>query len=90
MAIDTSPTYRSRTATPVLDSAALAAVDTVPAAGRRPVRAAAPSSSDEVLVPDVRAELSPAQSVERKLTSLLNGGAVPVSHLRLAKLCRNL
>ena len=41
----------------------------------------------EVLVPDTRAELSPAQSVERKLTSMLRGGAIPVSHIRLARLC---
>lgn len=40
----------------------------------------------EVLIPDSRAELSPAQSVERKLTNMLRGGAIPVSHIRLAKL----
>lgn len=44
---------------------------------------------DEALVPDDRAGLSPAQSVERKLTLLLRGGAIPVSHIRMAKLCRN-
>jgi hypothetical protein len=41
----------------------------------------------EILVPDSRAELSPAQSVERKLTSMLRGAAIPVSHIRLARLC---
>jgi len=41
----------------------------------------------ETLIPDTRAELSPAQSVERKLTSMLRGGAIPVSHIRLARLC---
>jgi hypothetical protein len=41
----------------------------------------------EILVPDSRAELSPAQSVERKLTSMLRGTAIPVSHIRLARLC---
>jgi hypothetical protein len=41
----------------------------------------------ETLVPDSRAELSPAQSVERKLTSMLRGAAIPVSHIRLARLC---
>jgi len=43
----------------------------------------------EVLIPDSRAELSPAQSVERKLTSMLRGATIPVSHIRLARLCRN-
>jgi hypothetical protein len=41
---------------------------------------------DEVLIPDQRAGLTPAQSVERKLTVLLRGGAIPASHFRLAKL----
>lgn len=41
----------------------------------------------ETLIPDSRAELSPAQSVERKLTSMLRGAAIPVSHIRLAPLC---
>jgi hypothetical protein len=40
----------------------------------------------EVLIPDSRAELSPAQSVEHKLTNMLRGGAIPMSHIRLAKL----
>jgi hypothetical protein len=43
---------------------------------------------DEVLVPDDRASLSPAQFVERKLSLLLRGGTVPVSHLRMNRLCR--
>jgi hypothetical protein len=43
--------------------------------------------ASEVLVPDSRADLSPAQSVERKLTSMLRGAAIPVSHIRLARLC---
>jgi hypothetical protein len=38
--------------------------------------------SEEVLVPDARAELTPAQMVERKLVSMLRTGAVPVSHLQ--------
>jgi hypothetical protein len=41
----------------------------------------------ETLIPDSRAELSPAQSVERKLTSMLRGATIPVSHIRLARLC---
>lgn len=40
----------------------------------------------EVLIPDSRAELSPAQSVEHKLTNMLRGGAIPMSHIRLAKM----
>jgi hypothetical protein len=43
---------------------------------------------DEVLIPDDRASLSPAQLVERKLSLLLRGGTVPVSHLRMNRLCR--
>jgi hypothetical protein len=39
---------------------------------------------DEVLIPDQRAELSPAQSVERRLAVLLKDAAVPVSHVRMA------
>jgi hypothetical protein len=44
--------------------------------------------TDEVLIPDDRASLSPAQFVERKLSLLLRGGTVPVSHLRMNRLCR--
>jgi hypothetical protein len=47
----------------------------------------APRDAIEILVPDARAELSPAQSVERKLTSMLRGATIPVSHIRLARLC---
>jgi hypothetical protein len=46
-----------------------------------------PRDAVEILVPDARAELSPAQSVERKLTSMLRGATIPVSHIRLARLC---
>ena len=45
-------------------------------------------AADEVMVPDQRAKLTPAESVERKLSAMLRGGAaIPVSHYRLAKLC---
>jgi hypothetical protein len=45
-------------------------------------------AAEEMLVPDDRAGVTPAQSVERKLTAMLRGGAaIPVSHFRLAKLC---
>src|SRR5437870_5817599 len=38
---------------------------------------------EEILIPDQRAELSPAQSVERRLATLLKDAAVPVSHVRM-------
>lgn len=41
----------------------------------------------ETLIPDSRADVSPAQSVERKLTSMLRGASIPVSHIRLSRLC---
>lgn len=45
--------------------------------------------AEEMIVPDQRAGLTPAQSVEQKLSAMLRGGAaMPVSHYRLAKLCR--
>ncbi len=56
------------------------------AADRSVVVDAARRDAVEVLVPDSRAELSPAQSVENKLTSMLRGTAIPVSHIRLARL----
>ncbi len=44
--------------------------------------------AEEIIVPDQRAGLTPAQSVERKLSAMLRGGAaMPVSHYRLTKLC---
>jgi hypothetical protein len=45
--------------------------------------------SDEAIIPDHRAGVSPAQAVERKLSAMLRGEAsIPVSHFRLARLCR--
>jgi hypothetical protein len=41
----------------------------------------------EILIPDSRADVSPAQSVERKLTTMLRGATIPVSHIRLSRLC---
>jgi hypothetical protein len=38
---------------------------------------------EEILVPDQRAELTPAQSVERRLALLLKDAAIPVSHVRM-------
>jgi hypothetical protein len=59
-----------------------------PANGRVQVTRQAAPAADEVLIPDQRAGLTPAQSVERKLTTLLRGGAIPASHFRMAKLSR--
>lgn len=39
----------------------------------------------EMLLPDERADLSPSQSVERKLTGLVKGASIPVSHFRHKK-----
>lgn len=45
--------------------------------------------AEETIIPDQRAGVTPAQSVERKLSAMLrSGAAIPVSHFRLAKLCR--
>jgi hypothetical protein len=43
---------------------------------------------EEVLVADPRAALTPAQMVEQKLVSLLEGRPVPVSQVRLARVPR--
>ena len=48
----------------------------------------AASREDEVLVPDVRAQLRPAEMVERKLVSLLKSLPLPASHLQRARLRR--
>jgi hypothetical protein len=40
-----------------------------------------PEAIEEDLVTDVRASLTPAQMVERKLVSLLKSNPLPVSHL---------
>jgi hypothetical protein len=42
-----------------------------------------PTTSEEALVADIRAGLSPAQMVERKLVSLLKSNALPVSHVQV-------
>ncbi len=46
---------------------------------------AAPAATEEALVADPRAALTPAQMVERKLASLLNARPLPVSQLRTAR-----
>ena len=46
------------------------------------------SSQEEVLVVDDRAALRPAQVVESKLTRLLQGASLPVSHLQMRGLLR--
>ncbi len=37
---------------------------------------------EEMLIPDIRADLTPAQIVESKLVSLLKGASMPVSYLQ--------
>lgn len=68
-----------------ISSATIAAVRShAPRAGFRTL------PTDETLVPDRRAEVTPAQFVERRLAVLLKGSAMPVSHIRLAsRLSRN-
>lgn len=39
------------------------------------------SSSEERLVTDVRASMTPADMIEKKLVMLLKNGALPVSHV---------
>jgi hypothetical protein len=62
----------------------------VPAPRLVPPPASRQARDDETLIPDERAELSPAQYVERRLTTLLKGSALPVSHVRMARLCRKM
>jgi hypothetical protein len=45
---------------------------------------ALPRDPDEALIADARAQLTPAQMVEQKLVTLLQGKLIPVSHLRVA------
>ena len=64
---------------------ARAAAPSLPAA-KRPVvddeaLGMAPDGTEEALVEDVRAGLTPSQMVERKLVSLLKSNPLPVSHL---------
>lgn len=42
-----------------------------------------PAAPEEALVVDARAQMGPAQFVERKLLSLLKSRPLPVSHLNL-------
>jgi hypothetical protein len=53
---------------------------TVPSTTPRPQQHAA--ANEEVLVPDARGQLTPAQMVERKLVSMLRASPVLVSHLQ--------
>jgi hypothetical protein len=46
------------------------------------------AADEETLVPDIRASLTPAEAVERRLTLMLRGVAVPVSHVRMAKFAK--
>jgi hypothetical protein len=47
-----------------------------------------PPASEETLVADSRAGLTPSQLVERKLAALLSATPIPVSHLQLNRLTR--
>ena len=51
---------------------------------------AAPLTAEEVMVADVRAGLTPAQMVERKLFSMLRSTPLPVSRLQGARPRRGL
>lgn len=48
----------------------------------------AESAPEESLVIDDRSELTPAEMVESKLVSLLQGATLPVSHLQMKGLVR--
>jgi hypothetical protein len=52
-------------------------------------RGKASAGSDEGLIRDPRAEMTPAQMVESKLVSLLNGSPLPLSQVRMAQLGRD-
>jgi hypothetical protein len=54
-------------------------------AAARAGRAAAPGKTEEVLVADARAGLTPSQMVERKLAALLKSQPLPVSHMLTAR-----
>jgi hypothetical protein len=43
----------------------------------------APATSEEALITDTRAGLTPAQMVERKLVLLLKSNPLPVSHVQV-------
>lgn len=47
------------------------------------------SSSEETVVVDDRSGLSPAQVVETKLSRILEGSSLPVSHLQMRGILRN-
>jgi hypothetical protein len=57
-------------------------------ASQRPGGLDAEPEGEESLVTDVRADLTPAQMVERKLFSLLKEKPVPISYLRMANVTR--
>lgn len=44
---------------------------------------------EEVLIPDHRANVGPAQQVENKLSTLLGGALLPVSHVRMLSMLGN-
>ncbi|HEX8200079.1 MAG TPA: hypothetical protein VF590_06300 [Isosphaeraceae bacterium] len=48
-----------------------------------------PAPAEEMLIEDDRSKLTPAQAVERKLMSRLQGSSLPVSHLQMRGLVRS-
>ncbi len=48
-----------------------------------------PFECEEVLIVDHRANLGPAQQVENKLSTLLGGSLLPVSHVRMLSMLGN-
>jgi hypothetical protein len=56
--------------------------------GKKPADRAGWAAADEALVRDVRAGLTPAQMVERKLVSLLDNTPLPMSRLQTTRVQR--
>lgn len=85
--MNTSATRRPAASAESLTPAPGAAINDLSGSGAE-ARLAIPAAADrdEALVADLRAALSPAQMVERKLLTMLQGKALPVSHVRIAGL----
>jgi len=56
--------------------------------GIDPAATASASAPEESLVVDDRCDMSPAQMVETKLTRVLGGSTLPVSHLQMRGILR--
>ena len=55
---------------------------------REGFRRLAVATAEETLIVDLRAESSPAQLVERRLSAVLDRGSLPLSHMRTVGLRR--